>query len=80
MRPAADAADDLIGWTERKNGETQRFDGILSGFDVSRTDADQMIIQARLAAGWITEEDLAAEAEPEEEGAEGAEAATPAAS
>ena len=59
------AADDLVGWSERKNGETKRFDGILSGFDVDRAQADDMIIQARLAAGWITEEDLA---QPAEEG------------
>ncbi|MDE0923375.1 transcription termination factor NusA [Aurantimonas coralicida] len=58
------AADDLIGWTERKNGETTRFPGALSSFDVSRADADQMVLQARLIAGWITEADLAG---PEEE-------------
>jgi transcription termination/antitermination protein NusA len=60
------AADDLVGWSERKNGETKRFEGVLSGFEVTRADADAMIIRARLAAGWITEEDLAA-AEPEAE-------------
>ena len=59
------AADDLIGWSERKNGETKRFEGILSGFEVDRAQADGMIIQARLAAGWITQEDLA---QPAEEG------------
>jgi transcription termination/antitermination protein NusA len=53
------AADDLIGWSERKNGETKRFDGILAGFDIARPDADAMILQARLAAGWITEDELA---------------------
>ncbi|WP_370192989.1 transcription termination factor NusA, partial [Aurantimonas coralicida] len=58
------AADDLIGWTERKNGETTRFPGALSAFEVSRADADQMVLQARLIAGWITEADLAG---PEEE-------------
>jgi N utilization substance protein A len=57
------AADDLVGWTEKKNGETKRFEGLFQKFDVSRTDAEAMIVQARLAAGWITEEDLAREAE-----------------
>jgi N utilization substance protein A len=57
------AADDLVGWTEKKNGETKRFEGLFSKLDVSRTDAEQMIVQARLSAGWITEEDLAREAE-----------------
>ncbi len=62
------AADDLIGWTERKDGETTRFPGILDEFKVSRVDADAMVMQARVKAGWVTEEELAAaNAEPEEE-------------
>ena len=32
---------------------------ILDGFDLSRDDAEGLIMQARLKAGWITEEDLA---------------------
>ena len=43
-------------WTERKNGETQRFEGALSGFEVSRADAEQMILTARIKAGWIEED------------------------
>jgi N utilization substance protein A len=52
------AADDLVGWSERKNGETKKFEGLFSKFDVSRVEAEQMIVQARLSAGWITQEDL----------------------
>ncbi|WP_423065429.1 transcription termination factor NusA [Devosia sp. CN2-171] len=64
------AADDLVGWTERKDGETKRFDGTFKDFPVSREEAEEMILQARLKAGWITEEDLAvAEEAIEEEGA-----------
>jgi N utilization substance protein A len=68
------AADDLVGWTERKDGETKRFEGIFSKFEVTREEAEAMIVQARLAAGWITEEDLAKEQEQDEalEVAEGA--------
>jgi len=63
------AADDLIGWTERKDGETKRFEGILDGFAVARAQAEQMVMDARLKAGWVTEEELRAqEEEPEEEG------------
>ena len=70
------AADDLVGWTERNDGETKRFDGALSGFDVSRADAENMVMAARLAAGWVTEEELAAmAAEAEEADAEEAEEA-----
>jgi len=57
------AADDLVGWTERKNGETKKFEGLFSKFDISRVEAEQMVVQARLIAGWITEEDLAKGAE-----------------
>src|SRR5690606_24087884 len=53
------AADDLVGWTERRDGEVKRFDGTLKDFPVSREEAEQMIMQARLKAGWVTEEDLA---------------------
>ena len=44
------ASDDLVGWTE--NGDTPK-PGYLSGFDVSRTEADAMILEARVRAGWI---------------------------
>ncbi|MGF6175984.1 transcription termination factor NusA [Ensifer sp. 4252] len=69
------AADDLVGWSERKDGETKRFEGTFTKFEVSRADAEAMIVQARLAAGWITEDDLAVAPEEEEaiEVAEGAE-------
>jgi transcription termination/antitermination protein NusA len=59
------AADDLIGWSERKNGETKKFPGLFSDLEISRTEAEGMIVQARIAAGWITQEDLATEAEEE---------------
>ncbi|MBN4066196.1 transcription termination/antitermination protein NusA [Ahrensia sp. AH-315-G08] len=65
---AGSVADDLIGWTERKDGEAIRHAGILDGFEVSRVQADEMIMAARVAVGWVTEEDLKeAEPEPEEE-------------
>jgi len=53
------ATDDLVGFTERKEGETKREPGILEGIEISREDAETMIMQARLKAGWITEADLA---------------------
>ena len=60
------ATDDLVGWVERKQGEVERHAGALSDFDVTRADAEQMIIAARLKIGWITEADLAAPAETDE--------------
>src|SRR5438067_3114657 len=53
------ATDDLFGWSERKDGETVRYPGILDDFDLSRDDTEALIMQARLKAGWIKEEDLA---------------------
>jgi len=55
------AVDDLVGWRERKDGETKFYDGVLSDFDVSRAEAEQMVMVARLKAGWISEDDLVAE-------------------
>jgi len=52
------AADDLIGWSERKDGETKRFEGTFKDFPVSREEAEDMIMQARIKAGWVSEEDL----------------------
>jgi transcription termination/antitermination protein NusA len=53
------ATDDLAGWSERKDGEAVRTPGILDGFDLSREEAEQLIMQARVKAGWIDEADLA---------------------
>jgi N utilization substance protein A len=61
------ATDDLFGWSERKDGETTRYPGILDDFDLSRDDTEALIMQARLKAGWINEADLAAPAEPASE-------------
>jgi N utilization substance protein A len=59
------ATDELAGWTERKDGETTKHPGILDGFDISREEAETLIMQARVKAGWITEADLAKPAEEE---------------
>jgi len=53
------ASDDLVGWRERKGGETINYSGVLHSFDLSRADADQMIVAARIRVGWLTEEDNA---------------------
>ena len=54
------ATDDLVGWTERKEGsEPIKHAGVLDGIEISRDDAEAMIMQARVKAGWISEADLA---------------------
>jgi transcription termination/antitermination protein NusA len=57
------ATDELVGWSERKDGETTRHPGILDGFELSREEAESIIMQARVKAGWITEADLVRPAE-----------------
>ena len=60
------ATDDLVGYTEGRGAEAVRHAGFLDGFDVSRADAESMIMDARVRAGWIeapTEETETVDAE-----------------
>jgi transcription termination/antitermination protein NusA len=59
------ATDDLVGWTDGKGPEAVRNKGFLDGFEVSRADAEGMIVAARVKLGWI--EPPAAEVEAEAE-------------
>jgi N utilization substance protein A len=55
------ATDDLVGWTERKrekDAEPVRHKGFLEGFEIGRKEAEDMIMSARVLAGWIKPEDL----------------------
>ncbi|SRR6056297_398304 len=63
------ATDDLCGWVERskeRGVEPTRHKGFLDGFDVSRQDAEEMILAARIILGWINPEDLNSADETEE--------------
>jgi len=51
--------DDLIGWSERKDGENVKHAGMLAEFDLTKEEAEALIMQARIKAGWVKEEDLA---------------------
>ena len=50
--------DDLTGWFETVERRRVRQEGILDGFDVSADEAENLIMVARVAAGWITQEEL----------------------
>ena len=70
--------DDLSGWTERKkekDAEPVRHKGVLEGFEMSRKDVEDMIMAARIAAGWVTQEDLDKMRAEQEAAAAAAEAA-----
>jgi transcription termination/antitermination protein NusA len=64
------ATDDLTGWTETKNGERKSFPGILESFGVGAAQANSIIMNARLAAGWIDSLPEEPPAEPEAEAGE----------
>ncbi|WP_373504229.1 transcription termination factor NusA [Aestuariivirga sp.] len=68
------AADDLVGWKERKDGQTTVHTGVLTPFGTTHAEAEEMVMAARLMVGWVTEADLAgtaadADADQEEAGA-----------
>jgi len=58
------ATDDLIGWTERGEAVEKKFAGYLAEFNVSRQQADAMIMAARVRAGWVEEPAPAPVAKP----------------
>jgi transcription termination/antitermination protein NusA len=65
------ATDDLLGWNERKDKETIHHEGVLDTFNLSKQEIEDLILAARVKAGWISEADLAPE--PEEGEAEAGE-------
>ena len=64
------ATDDLVGWTEGRGPEATRYKGALDGFDISRADAENMIMAARVKAGWIEQPEEIVETEGSAEEAE----------
>ncbi|MGH7028753.1 transcription termination factor NusA [Brevundimonas sp.] len=75
------ATDEIRGGYEVRNGERVKVAGVLESFNLSQQDAELLILQARVAAGWIDASELPQpEPEPEyeeeifaEAGEEGAE-------
>ncbi len=69
------ATDDLTGWYEKTETENKFFEGFFDKLDVSRDEAEALIMSARIKVGWITEEDLVSEDVSEENEEEGSEEA-----
>ena len=61
------ATDDLAGWSERKDKEAIRHGGILDSFGLSKDQVEDLILAARVKAGWITEAESAPPPPPEGE-------------
>ena len=60
------ATDDLVGWTERKDNETIKNAGYFDGLEVTRDEAEALIMAARVKAGWIEAPAVAEVAEAEQ--------------
>ena len=70
------ATDDLVGWTEKKEAETVKYPGFLDGFDLSREEAEAIVMAARVKAGWVEPGEVSSDAQNEyehDEAAAGAE-------
>ncbi len=66
------ATDEIRGGYEVKNGERTKVPGVLESFNLAQEAAEMLILQARVAAGWIDASELPQpEPEYEEELAEG---------
>lgn len=52
------AVDDLTGWDERTKEGKVHHEGVLEKFDLGQAEAEDLILRARVKAGWIAEEDL----------------------
>ena len=67
------ATDEIRGGYEVKNGERTKVPGVLEAFNLAQEEAEMLILQARVAAGWIDASELPQPPEPEyeEELAEG---------
>ena len=65
------ATDEIRGGYEMKNGERVKVPGVLESFSLAQEDAEMLILQARVAAGWIDASELPQpEPEPEYEAEE----------
>ena len=58
---------ELAGGVSIVDGKRVKEDGLLEPFDVSLEEAREMVMRARLAMGWVTAEELAADAQAEAE-------------
>jgi N utilization substance protein A len=59
------ARDDLEGWYEKTATETKHHTGVLEKFDLSRQEIEDLIMSARVVAGWVAVEDIVRPVETE---------------
>ncbi len=64
---AGSATDELAGWSERNGKEVTKHPGTFTPYGTSREEAEAMIMQARVLAGWIDAADLEPDVEEDAE-------------
>ncbi len=52
------ATDDLTGWIERRDDGQKRHPGAFEGLEVTPAEAERLILEARVVAGWLKPEDI----------------------
>ena len=52
------ATDDLVGWNEKQGEDTVHHGGVLEAFSMSKSDAEDLIMSARVVAGWVSIDDV----------------------
>lgn len=62
--------DDLTGYVEYKDGAKVREPGLFEGMKFSNEEASDLIMRARVHAGWISEEDLITADDSEDDAAD----------
>lgn len=61
------SADDIIGYDDMKKGERFHVKGILEGTGFTKDEAETLVMQARVMAGWVTAEEEVGDEVAEEE-------------
>jgi transcription termination/antitermination protein NusA len=52
------ATDDLMGWNEKVGSENKHTVGVLESFNLTRQEAEDLIMSARVVAGWVSIDDI----------------------
>ena len=68
------SADDIVGYDDMKKGERFHVKGVLEGTGMTKDEAEQLVMSARVMMGWVEPEAPAEAAEAGEEATEEADA------
>ncbi|MBY7649092.1 MAG: transcription termination/antitermination protein NusA [Candidatus Liberibacter europaeus] len=57
------SVDDLLGWSETRDGMTKKHEGFLSNLGILEDQVEGMILHARYKVGWIAKDEIGVEGE-----------------